>query len=111
MDPDSQGLLPFEEEKDGQLSDVDREYADVLHRESKPRVQRWTTKFIFIQVALIVLYTIVSAVVASFYIKKALSPHSTHIFTNFVLMSQLNHSVQLPFKGYPSAMLLRSSTT
>ncbi len=83
MDPDSQGLLPFDEDKDGQLSDVSTEDAVVLHRDSKPQVQRWTTKFIIIQIALVVLYTIVGTVVASLHIKKALSPHSTHISTRF----------------------------
>jgi len=82
MDPDSQGLLPFDEDKDGQLSDVSTEDADVLHRDSKPQAQRWTTKFIIIQIALVVLYTI-GTIVASLHIKKALSSHSTHISTRF----------------------------
>ena len=78
MYPDSQRLLASEEEKDGSLSDFVAEDVDEQHHQPKPQVQRWTTKFVLLQIALIALYTIVSAVVASIHIRRALSSHSTH---------------------------------
>ena len=90
MDGDRQRLLSVEEEKDRCLSATTTVNGDVLQRGSKPQLQRWKTRFVFIHVALIVLYTVISAIIVTIHINKALSPHGTHFrYSTFVLSFRL----------------------
>ncbi len=77
MELDSQRLLSDEERKSEHFSDIETESTASSFTSPKPQSQRWTTKFILLQLTLIALYTLISVLVSYFHIQKALSSHST----------------------------------